>query len=78
MVTWEENFSKSREVYATKERALKGLAQAVKSNKIKVRVNDRVFDSIKEGAVFIGCSPSALNKALKEARTCKGNEVSYV
>lgn len=78
LVTWEVNFLKSRVVYATKERALRGLVKAREANCKAVRINGKEVKSIKEAADLIGCYPSSINKAISEKRLCKGNEVSYV
>lgn len=39
---------------------------------------DRIhFDTVKDGAEYIGCSSSLLIKALKEHKTCKGHTCEY-
>ena len=47
------------------------------TNSKKVRVNDRVFSSVKKAAQFIGVWSETLIRCIKNNRKCKGYIVKY-
>lgn len=47
------------------------------TNSKKVRVNDRVFSSVKKAALFIGVWSETLIRCIKNNRKCKGYIVKY-